>query len=473
MNNYRNRTKIIATIGPKVSDKNNLLKLYKAGMDIARLNGSHNNLNWHEKTIKSIKRYLPKVPILFDIPGKKIRTGNLEHEPEFKRNDIIILTTQTNFKGNNKVTINNSKLHLFLQPKDEVYADDGTLAFRVQKIVKKDIYCCALNDGRLKSAKGINVPHINLGADKLSKKEKVYIDFALKNNVNFIGISFVESKGYIDKIKKIIKKKDLKIIAKIENQGGLDNMQSIIEASDGIMIDRGDLSIETNVESIALYQKEIIKKCQRLSKPVIVATEMLDSMITKPFPTKAEIVDISNAILDGASCVMLSGETAVGKFPLEAIKLMREVSKKIEASNDFIKYKYIKEIPQAIGNSIALLCQTLPITKVIAITISGFAARALSSQMIKQPILAISNNYLSSKSFNLYRGTTGIYLKVNFEKDNLSHVSKCLKILWQKSLINSKDVILVTAVGYPNKGNRMNLIQTHNVKDLKTTFKWK
>tara|TARA_X000000950_G_scaffold108424_2_gene136748 strand:+ start:16195 stop:17616 length:1422 start_codon:yes stop_codon:yes gene_type:complete len=473
MNKFQNRTKIVATIGPKVSDRKNLIKLYKAGMNIARLNGSHNNLAWHEKTIKNLKDYLPDVPILFDIPGKKIRTCNLINEPEFKKNDIIILTTNISYKGNQKVPINNTKLHLLLKPNDKFFADDGTLAFKVKKIIKKDIYCYALNDGKLKNSKGINVPHINLGIDKLSKKEISYINFAVKNSVNFIGVSFVESKTYIKEIRNIIKQDKLKIIAKIENQGGLNNMQSIIKHSDGIMIDRGDLSIETNIESIAINQKEIIKTCQMLSKPVIVATEMLDSMILKPFPTKAEIVDISNAVLDGASCVMLSGETAVGNFPTEAIKIMSKVSKKIEENNNINKDKFSQDIPKAIGHSIAMLCEVLPITKVIAITISGFAARALSAQNIKQPILAISNDYFNAKGFNLYRGTTGIYVKVPFKKNSLAHVSQCLKILWEKSLINSKDVILVTAVGYPNTGNRMNLIQTHNVKDLKNTFKWK
>ena len=473
MNNQKNRTKIIATIGPKVADKEQLLKLYKAGMVIARLNGSHNSLNWHEKTIKLINNCLPDVPILFDIPGKKIRTCNLIKEPEFKKNDIIILTTESNFKGNNKVAINNSKLHWLLKPKDKIFADDGTLAFTVKKIIGRDIYCKALNDGKLKSSKGINVPHIKFDIYKLSQKEMLYIDFAVKNKVNFIGVSFVEDKKYINKIRNFIKGNNPKIIAKIENQGGLNNMKSIIEHSDGIMIDRGDLSIETNIESIALYQKKIIRTCQLLSKPVIVATEMLDSMIIKPFPTKAEIADISNAIIDGASCVMLSGETAIGAFPTESIKIMTEVSKKVEANTSFNINNLADNIPQAICSSIAMLCKNLPITKVITITISGFAARSVSSQMIKQPIIAISNNYLNAKSFNLYRGTTGVFVKVPFIKNSLSHVSECLKILWEKSLINSKDIILVTAVRYPNTGNRMNLIQTHYVKDLKNTFNWK
>ena len=472
-NIFSNKTKIVATVGPKVANPSALRKLYNAGMTIARLNGSHNNLDWHKKTIKLINKVLPNVPILFDIPGKKIRTLNLKYEHSFKKNNIITLTTNPKYNGKDKVPINNNNLHLLLKEKDRVFADDGTLKFIVTKIKNRDIYCKALNDGILKSAKGINVPHINLGADKLTKKEKKYISFALQQKVNLVGISFVENKSYIRKIKNFVKEKNIKIIAKIENQGGLNNMEGIIQISDGIMIDRGDLSIETNIESIAVFQKNIINACLKLSKPVIVATEMLDSMIEKPFPTKAEVLDISNAIIDGASCIMLSGETAVGKFPVESIRVMSSVSKKVEEKLKFSIEEKVKSIPSAIGSSIKKICETLPITKVIAITVSGYAARAVSSQMLKQPIIAVSNVSENAKSFNLYRGTKGFFAKIKFSKNSLSHVPECLYLLWKKKIINNNDIILITAVGYPSSGNRMNMIQTHYVKDLKVLFKWK
>ncbi len=467
------KIKIIATIGPKTAEPSALVRLFNAGMSIARLNGAHNTLDWHKRAIKLINKNLPNVPILIDIPGKKIRTKSLIKEPKFKKDDVITLTTEQNYRGTQKVAINHKSLHQLLSKNDRVFADDGSLAFVVTKINANDIYCRAEHAGQLKSTKGINVPHVDLGSDKLSKKEKTYINFAIENKANFIGISFVESEKYIKKIRNLCKNSNIKIIAKIENQGGLDNMLSIIEAADGIMIDRGDLSIETNIDSIALFQKKIINNCLELAKPVIVATEMLDSMIYKPFPTKAEVLDISNAIIDGASCVMLSGETAVGNYPINSVKVMNDISLKVEKNIKFSFNKQVESIPSAIGSSIYSLCKSLPITKVIAITLSGYAARVISTQMIKQPIIAISNNKDNAKSFNLYRGTQGVFANIKFKKNSLDHLPECLLHLWKNKLISSSDVILVTAVGFPAAGNRMNLIQTHHVKDLKNTFKWK
>ena len=467
------KTKVIATIGPKTCSEIYIKKLCKAGMNVARLNGSHNILNWHLQTIKKLKKIVPAIPILFDMPGKKIRTCQLKHEPRFKKNDVIILTTDTGYKGTDKVPINKDDLHLYLKKNDTIFADDGTLCFVVIKISENDIYCRAKNSGKLKSAKGINVPHVKLGKDKLSIKEKKILNFIIENKVHYVGVSFVESAKYLREIRKFSNTNNLKIIAKIENQGGLDNMNEIISETDGVMIDRGDLSTETSFENIALYQKQIIEKCNLLSKPVIVATEMLNSMIENLFPTKAEVADISNAVLDGASAIMLSGETAVGKNPLESIKVMHKICKAVEVDNNK-NFSVIKDnIPSAMGKAISEICKNLPITKVIAVTMSGYAARAIASQMLRQPILAISNNLLVANSFNLYRGTEGVYVNTKFNKNNLDHVPKCIKHLWEKKMINFKDLILVTSVGYPQSGRRMNMIQTHYVKDLVKLFNWK
>ena len=212
-------------------------------------------------------------------------------------------------------------------------------------------------------------------------------------------------------------------------------MNSIIEVSDGIMIDRGDLSIETNIESVALFQKKIINSCLQLAKPVIVATEMLDSMINRPFPTKAEVSDISNAIIDGASCVMLSGETAVGEYPIDSVKVMSSISKKVENNLRFSFKSQIESIPSAMGKSVYSLCQNLPITKVIAVTVSGYAARVIAAQMIKQPIIALSNNKENAKSFNLIRGTEGVYANIKFKKNSLDHLPECLKLYGKINLL--------------------------------------
>jgi len=467
-----NKVKIIATIGPKTANKVFLKKLEKAGMSIARLNGSHNTLLWHDTTIRLIQDVLPNIPILFDIPGKKIRTIQLKHEPKFNKGDKIVLTTDQSFDGSIKVPVNNLNLHLSLSKNDIILADDGTLKFTVINVQNKDIICKAQSSGQLKSAKGINVPYVNIKGPLITERDRKLISFCKRNKVDFIGISFVESAEHVEKIRKLIKGQSPRIVAKVENSNGLKNVDEIAQATDVIMIDRGDLSTETDLENLAIYQKEIIKSGSAYSKPVIVATEMLHTMIENPIPTKAEVMDISNAVIDGASATMLSGETAIGKYPIESIKIMKKVSDSIIFNINKGSDKTI-DIPEAIGKSIVQLCNMLPITKIITLTISGYAARMISSEFPRQPILAVSNDKMAARSFNILQGTKGIHVDVKFRKDSLEHVMECLEILWKRKEIKKSDCILITSLAYPNKGRRMNNIQTYYVSDLIKNLKWK
>ncbi len=463
------KNKIVATIGPATNSPDILKKMFSAGMSIARLNGSHNTLDWHRKTIKLIKKTIPECPILLDIPGKKIRTAKLTHEPIFKRNDILILTTKAGFNGEKKISLTNDKLHIFLKKNDILYADDGTLKFTVLKILGKDIHIKANVSGKLKSSKGINVPHVNITGNLVTSRDKKMIKFAEKNKVDFVGLSFIESGQHLKKIRNLIKGQIPKLVAKIENQRGLDNKKDIIANSDCIMIDRGDLSTETDLKNLPKNQKIIIQSCLENAKPVIVATEMLDNMIENPYPTKAEVLDIYNSINDGATATMLSGETAVGMHPIDSIKVMKKISENaINYRRNNIKNFDNKGTAEAIKN----LCDFLPITKVVAITISGFAARVVASKGIAQPILAVTNNEDLARGFNIYSGTKGVYCKTKFYKNSLDHIPQCIKYLWKTNEINKKDMILVVSLAYPGPGRRMNLILTHYVKDLIKVLSW-
>jgi pyruvate kinase len=472
-------TRIVATIGPMTNNKESLLALDKAGMNIARLNGSHNSLEWHEEVISLIHEVLPDTPILIDIPGRKIRTIQLAVEPTFLIGDTIILTTDTSFDGQEKVPVNYENLHNDLKAGQTVLADDGTLRFTIIKIEDKDIYLRAETPGCLKSKKGINVPFVTLNTQLVTERDKQMIVFAQRNNVDFIGLSFVESKEHVEAIRKLINPLTFpRIVSKIENQGGMDNMEAIIEVSDAIMIDRGDLSTETDLDSIAIRQKEIIRSARRYAKPVIVATELLHSMIENSFPTKAEVCDISNAVLDGCAAVMLSGETAIGKFPIEAVSLMSRVvqqsenyKRKIERDNRPTA-SLRSAVPVAVADAIEVICNETAITKIIAITRSGFAAKTLATKNLGQPIIAVSDDQIAAKSFNLFPGVHGIFYPNEFQKDNLDHVVGVLKFLRAMSVIEDEDLILVTAVGYPSSGNRMNMIQTHLIGDLARTLGW-
>ena len=476
-----NNTRIVATIGPATNNPESLKALSKAGMRIARLNGSHNSLEWHAEVIALIHEVLPDTPILLDIPGRKIRTIQLQHEPEFEIGDTIILTTDTSFDGKEKVPVNYDHLHNDLEAGQTVLADDGTLKFTISKIVGRDIYLIAETPGKLKSKKGINVPFVKLNTKLVTERDKVMIKFAQDNRVDFIGLSFVESKLHVQSIREIISPLSFpRIVSKIENQGGINSMEEIIEVSDAIMIDRGDLSMETELDSIALMQKEIITCARRYAKPVIVATELLHSMIENSFPTKAEVCDISNAVLDGCAAVMLSGETAIGKNPIEAVSLMSRVvgksenyKRKQELESAANANRLNSAIPVAIGDAIEVICKESSVTKIVAITRSGFAAKALATRNLRQPILAISDDDISAKSFNFYPGVKGIFYPEKFPKENLEHVIKILQFLRERKELEDEDLILVTAVGYPNSGSRMNMIQTHLVKNLLNTFNWK
>lgn len=472
-----NNVRIVATIGPATCDADSLRALHDAGMNIARLNGSHNTIEWHANVIKLIQEVLPNTPILLDIPGRKIRTTQLVFEPTFVAGDVVVITTDTSHDGKQKVPVNYGQLHEDLRAGQVILADDGTLRFTVIEIKGRDIRVRAETPGCLKSKKGINVPYVKLNTQLVTPRDVEMIRFAQTHSVDFIGLSFVESQQHVQAIRDVIKPLSYpRIVSKIENQGGINNMKEIIECSDAIMIDRGDLSVETELDSIALKQKEIITTARQYSKPVIVATELLHTMIENSFPTKAEVSDISNAVLDGCAAVMLSGETAIGKNPQAAVSLMHRVIDHCE------KYKRQTDsnrghargsfVPVAVADAIELICRESAVTKIVAITRSGFAAQALSTRNFIQPILAVSDDRAAAKSFNIYPGVEGIFFPEKFPKDSLDHVARVLHHLRDREKLTDDDLVLVTAVGYPRSGNRMNLIQTHMIKDLAATLGW-
>ena len=468
------RTKIICTVGPRTESEADIHMLVEAGMDVARLNGSHNNLEWHAATIARIRAVAPNVPILLDIPGRKIRTIGLSHEPTFKVGDTVILTTDTRHDGHEKVPVNYERLHEDLLAGHTILADDGTIRFTVDRIESRDIYCRAETSGQLKSRKGINVPFVKLQTALITDRDRSMMKFARDNGIDFVGVSFVESAAHVEAIRELAGGTWPRIVAKIENQGGLDHMEEIIAATDVIMIDRGDLSVETNLENVSMFQKRIIETARHAAKPVIVATEMLHTMIHNPVPTKAEVSDISNAVLDGCAATMLSGETAVGDFPFEAVSMMRRVADAaavyLQASGSVEKSA---AIPHVVAEAIALMCRSLPITKIVAVTRSGYAARTLAARSPSQPILAVSDDAYRARSLNLLAGVEGIFLDIPFSKTSTDHLVQCLELLWRDGKLENSDMVLVTAVGYPRSGSRMNLLQTHVIGDLAKTMGWR
>ncbi len=479
------RTKIVATIGPATNSAAALSALHEAGMDIVRLNGSHADLDWHAETIALVRATLPLVPILLDIPGRKIRTTDLAHEPTFAVGDQIVLTTETGHDGTEKVPVNYPSLHEAVAPGREILADDGTLGFTVVEVRGRDIVCRAETKGTLRSRKGINVPGLSFDGALVTDRDRGIIDFARAKGVDFVGISFVESADHIEAIRDLIGGPIPSIVSKIENERGFANMSEVIAATDAVMIDRGDLSVETRFETLSLYQKRILDVANKAGKPVIVATEMLHSMIESSQPTKAEISDITNAVLDGCAATMLSGETAVGDHPVRAVSVMRRIADAAVSHMQDVQDEHLRDVrdghgnrpgrssPEVMGDAVALICRSLPITKIVAVTRSGYAARMVAAGRPRQPILAVSDDAAAVCGFNLFPGTRGILVDVAFSRRSTDHIVACLEALWRQGQLEDDDFIVVTAVGYPRSGTRMNLVQTHHIADLVETLGWR
>ena len=474
-------TRIVCTIGPATNNESALRELTAAGMNVARLNGAHGDLDWHAAAIALLHEVMPEVPVILDIPGRKIRTADLAHEPEFASGNTVVLTTGEGHDGSEKVPVNRPSLHKEVNKGDVILADDGTLKFTVEKVTGQDIHLRAEGPGKLGSRKGINMPSFSLAGEGVTQRDRDMVAFAREQGVDYIGISFVDSAEHVNAVRELCGGNWPRIVSKVENQSGLDNLEQIVEATDAVMIDRGDLSVETNLENLALFQKRILDVSRSHGKPVIVATEMLHTMIENPFPTKAEVSDITNAVLDGCSAAMLSGETAVGAHATESVAVMRRIADAAESDLQARlddgreagrRGDLPTNVPQAMEDAVALICRSLPITKIVAVTISGYAARMTAARRPRQPIIAVSNDSMAARSFNLFWGARGVYVDIPFSKTSTDHVVKCLEELWCRGILDDDDLILVTALGYPHSGTRMNLLQTHAVSDLRESLGW-
>ena len=473
----KNKTKIVCTIGPKTNDIKSIEKLIDSGMTMARLNGSHNSLDWHIETIDMIRKVDPYLPILFDLPGRKIRTAKESPDLFFEKNDKVMFTTNKTNTQADKVLVNYDKLHLDLKKGDTILADDGTLKFTVTAVEGKDILCLAEVSGILKAAKGINVPYIKMRSPLVSEKDILNITMCKEEGVDFVGVSFVDSGAQLKEVYQHLEGSFTEVIAKVENQFGLDNLDSIVENSFGILIDRGDLGAETQITNIPLMQKRIIKTANKYGKPVIVATEMLHTMIDNPFPTKSEVNDIANAVLDGASALMLSGETAVGEYPFEACRLMKEVAVVTEeylcANRDF-NLKVSDNTSNVISQCINFACSSLNINKILAITYSGFSARMISLHRPRQQILVVTDKIEKCRQLNLLWGVQAFISEFKFTPTDAYNSKNALESLYKKNIFNKDDFVIVTAVRYPNpKANTtMNFLEIHKIQDLMEIFSW-
>jgi len=393
------KTKIVCTIGPASGSRSMLKKLIRQGMDVARLNFSHGAHSEHQKVIDFIREYKSpsgcKIAILQDLSGPKIRLGKLKNQAEpLHKGQVITLTTRRVEGADGIYPINYKKLPQEISERDPALLDDGAIRLRVLSTDKHDIQCKVLSNGLISSHKGINLPRTRLSVAPLTKKDRLDLEFGLKNDVDFVALSFVRKAENIRQLKKLISKagKHTPVIAKIEKREALDDLHRIIEEADGVMVARGDLGVEIKLERVPLAQKRIIELSNRFGKPVITATQMLESMVHNPQPTRAEVTDVANAILDGTDAVMLSGETAIGKYPERAVRMMNKIAlvteKELRKEVEIEKRGQGNAVADAVCHAVSILQSDLKLKAIVACTISGATARMIARYRPRVPILA-------------------------------------------------------------------------------------
>lgn len=470
------KTKIVCTIGPASETEDILRSLMAAGMNVCRLNFSHGDHNEHLERIQKIKKVRQELgqhtAIMLDLKGPEIRIGTFSVPSiSLKPGDTFTLTTRQVEGNQDIVSISYAGLPDDLSIGSRVLIDDGLVEFVVTDIIDgTDIVTRVINYGELKDRKGVNVPNVKIKLPSLTEKDIEDIKFGIEQGVDFIAASFVRSADDVLNIKKILEDnegQDIKIISKIENEEGVENIDEIVEVSDGIMVARGDLGVEVSNERVPLVQKEIIRKTNYAGKPVITATQMLDSMIRNPRPTRAEVNDVANAILDGSDAIMLSGETAAGKYPLESVIQMVKIAENIEASQDFKNINAQRaswsedNSTNVIAMSVVQMSHRLSANGIVAATTTGTTARSISKFRPDNTIAATTYSDRVARSLALVWGVYPVITKQVEHTDELIDTS--IYSALRAGLIFEGELIVLTAGIPAGIGGTTNLIKVHTV----------
>ncbi|CAM3366354.1 MULTISPECIES: pyruvate kinase [Paenibacillus] len=469
------KTKIVCTIGPSSESLENTKKLIMAGMNVARLNFSHGDFEEHGNRIKNIRQACEElnktVAILLDTKGPEIRTGKLEVEPiELVQDEYITLTTEEILGDKNRISITYKELPNDVQVGSTILIDDGLIGLTVVEIQGTEIRCRVVNGGTIKSKKGVNVPGVAISLPGITEKDASDIVFGIEQGIDFIAASFVRKASDVLEIRELLKKHNaehIQIISKIENQQGVDNLDEILEVSDGLMVARGDLGVEIPAEEVPLVQKRMIEKCNLAGKPVITATQMLDSMQRNPRPTRAEASDVANAIFDGTDAIMLSGETAAGKYPVESVLTMSRIAEKAESALNyremFLKQRIAQEtsVTEAISQSVAISALDLNAKAIISSTESGQTARMVSKYRPQAPIIAVTTQDRTLRRLALTWGVTPVKGELATSTDEMFDYA--LQGGVKSGLVKEGDLVVITA-GVPlGRSGSTNLLKVDSI----------
>ena len=465
------KTKIICTLGPAVDSEDMIRTLIRSGMDAARFNFSHGSHPEHLERLSLLKAVRDAmgrpVATILDTKGPEIRIRNFDTKSiSLEAGDTFTLTTREEVGDQTHVSVSYPKLHQEVAPGQEILIDDGLVAIRVDEIRGEDIVCTVENGGTLSANKSINIPGVHIHLPALTEKDVADIRFGVENDFDFIAASFVRQASDVEAVRQVLQDcggESVKIIAKIENQEGVDNIDEILAAADGIMVARGDLGVEIPAAKVPILQKKIIRKGLQAGKPVITATQMLDSMMRNPRPTRAEVSDVANAVFDGTSCVMLSGETAGGKYPVEALTAMTGIVEEAEASIDywrhFQKQRVVpaSNINDAITHTCCLTAKDLDAKAILAATNSGRTARMICRFRPSCPVAALTMHEKVRRQLNICWGVIPFLTGEVNSTDRIFSLSA--EVALKERLVQAGDTVVITA-GVPlGKSGSTNLIK--------------
>jgi pyruvate kinase len=452
-----NRTKIVATIGPATSSKAALKQIILAGVDVCRINSSHGLLSEHLEVIRNIREINEEINsdicILQDLQGPKLRIGLMENDGvEVVKGQKILLTSNEIIGNAEVICIRYINLAQDVKPGEFILIDDGKIEIRIDKIINEtDVEATVIEGGLLKSKKGFNLPHTDVSFPSLTEKDITDLAFGLENDVEWIGLSFVRKAEDIIDLKRRIKEagKDCRVVAKIEKPEAVKNIDEIIAVADAIMVARGDLGVEMPLQDLPIIQKNIIEKCINAAKPVIVATQMMESMINNPTPTRAEVSDVANAVLDGADAVMLSAETSVGSYPVKVVETMEKIIRDVEKDRR-VYYKGEKPtsssstfISDEICFTAVRMSDHLKAKSIVGMTRSGYSAHEISSYRPRAEIYIFTSNKPLLKAMSLVWGVRGFYYDQYESTDQT--FTDVIEVLKANGLVKKNDTVIHTA----------------------------
>ena len=470
---FQQRTKIVATLGPSSNSPEVLEQMVDAGMSVARLNFSHGSYDEHTSTVATIRAVSEQmdspITILQDLQGPKIRVGTLpEGSIDLHEGETLTLVPIADFAGQpNTAAIDYPYLAEEAEPGMQVLLDDGLLELTIEQVDAPKVLCRIVQGGQLKSRKGVNLPNLNLRLPSMTDKDKQDLEFGVSQGVDIVSLSFVRRGEDIRALKQLLKELgagDTPVLAKIEKPQAIANLDDILDECDAVMVARGDLGVEVSSEKVPLLQKKIISNCNRRGIPVITATQMLDSMIRNPRPTRAEASDVANAIADGTDAVMLSGESAVGAFPVKAVEMMARIAEDIEPEIQFANYPPPEsDETHALVEALNDIDRVLNLKCIVAFTSTGYTALVASKERPKAPVIALTPNRKVYHRLNLIWGVVPVLLEQQFETFE-ELVEQAQTVLLRRKIADTGDKILIVG-GIPTQHARgTNFLKIHTVE---------